>query len=208
MKFLVLLFLCSFPVYLIINANPGYFSHDEFQRSDFLVEYGYKHYFDSLSSLDFSRYKSFDFGFPFRPFSFTIQGLISTFTLQYPVFVHAFSALTSSLVSVVLFLVMRQFHFSGKQSFLISLLFIASPLTLLATGWTAALMDQWFVFFLLLALSSAIWFIKTTKFVYQILSLFLIAILNLSHYFQKKQRSLGQQSFLLFSFFLNRGRKY
>jgi hypothetical protein len=178
MKFSVLLILCSFPVYLIVNSNPGYFSHDEFQRSDFLVEHGYKQYFDNLSSLDFSRYESFDFGFPFRPFSFTVQGLISTFTLEYPVLVHTFSAFTSSLVGVVLFLVIRQFHFSGKHSFLISLLFLASPLSLLATGWTAALMDQWFVFFILLALSSAIWFIKTTKIESQIFSLFLIPIME------------------------------
>ena len=101
---------------------------------------------------------------------------------------------------------MRQFHFSGKQSFLISLLFIASPLTLLATGWTAALMDQWFVFFLLLALSSAIWFIKTTKFVYQILSLFLIAILESLALLSKETAIIG--SAIVFAlFFLSKSWK-
>jgi hypothetical protein len=146
-----LIYLCSFAFLFLLIANPGYFSHDELQRFDFFVQHGFAAYVEAHSQLHVGS----GFGFPVRPFSFFVQGLQNFFLRDFPVFVHLSGVLVTATVASLLYLLSSAFGLPRKLGLAAALIFLASPLSVLATGWSAALMDQWYVLFGLLALAAA-----------------------------------------------------
>lgn len=133
---------------VLLIANPGYFNHDELQRFDYLTRHGFKDYL--IQHVRF--YVGDEFGTPLRPFSFLIQGGLAFFMESYPVLVHLFAVLVHATVACLLFAVLFRFGASESLSLTIALVFVVNPLSIIATGWTAALMDQWYVLFGLITL--------------------------------------------------------
>jgi len=144
----VLIYLCSFAFLFLLIANPGYYSHDELQRYDFFIQHGFRAYLEAYSTLHVGS----GFGFPVRPFSFFVQGLQNFALRDYPVFVHLSAVLVTATVASLYFRLCTAFGLSRRLALASALIFLASPLSALATGWSAALMDQWYVLFGLLAL--------------------------------------------------------
>jgi hypothetical protein len=157
----------------LLSANPGYFSHDELQRYDHVIRYGFVDYFDSYVRL----YQSDTFGTPVRPFSFFIQGLLSLFMENYPVIVHLFAVLIHATVACFLFTLALQFGASTSFSLTMSLTFVINPLAMFAIGWSAALMDQWYVLFGLLTLMYADRYVRAEQRTYHLFLVLLFSTL-------------------------------
>ena len=138
----------SFVLLCLLIANPGYFSHDELQRFDFYVQHGLASYFRAMLNLN----PGTSFATPMRPFAFFIQGLQNLFMHDYPVVVHLSSALVTATIAVLVYAVATAFGLARSTGLLAAFIFIFSPLSVQATGWSAALMDQWFVLWGLLCL--------------------------------------------------------
>lgn len=132
---------------LFLVANPGYFSHDELQKLDHISTYGFKSYVSAYSKI----IPGDEFGVPVRPISFMIQGVLALFMESHPVLVHGFGVLMHALVGCLVFKVIRQLGGDTKFAFTAALIFVFNPMTILATGWSAALMDRLFVLFGLIA---------------------------------------------------------
>lgn len=144
---------------LILITNPGYFSHDELQRWDDVEEFGLIRYFQMYISLPATQSLSD----PFRPFPFAIQGLLSLAQNDFPPLVHLFGALTTGLVGFVFYLLLVEVGLKYSSALASGLIFLVLPTTVLATGWSAALMDQWYVIFGLAALSQSLKYLRTTQ---------------------------------------------
>ena len=151
--------LLSIVMFSIIIANPGYFNHDELQKLDHVRRYGLIDYWAKYVTVAPTQH----FGTPVRPFSFFIQGVLALLMENYPVFVHMIDVLTHAAVAVLLYRLSIQFGCTKTLARSIAFVFIINPLAMLATGWTAALMDRWYLLFGLLALSSAERFILGRK---------------------------------------------
>lgn len=128
---------------LLLISNPGYFSHDELQKLDHIKEFGLKNYIDTYVALQ----QGSNFGVPVRPFSFLMQGILALFMGEYVVVVHLVAVLTHAVVGCLLYAACSRFGMSRALSLTIACVFIVNPLGTLATGWSAALMDRWYVAF-------------------------------------------------------------
>lgn len=133
---------------VLLIANPGYFSHDELQKLDHLTRYGFAHYVSQYLAI----HQTESFGTPVRPFSFFVQGVLAFAMEGYPVLVHLFSVLTHAAVACLLYVVALRLGASKSLGLTTALIFVVNPLAILATGWSAALMDRWYVLFGLVAL--------------------------------------------------------
>lgn len=133
---------------LVLVANPGYYSHDELQRLDYVEVHGFLHYLSAQVVLT----QGEGFGVPVRPVAFFIQGLLSLLMRDYPVIVHLVDVLTHGVVSVLLLLLLSRFGLSRAIALGAACIFALNPMAIIAVGWSAALMDRWFVLFGLLAL--------------------------------------------------------
>lgn len=140
-------------------SNPGVFSHDELQRKDFLDQNGALTYLQNHLKVSVGD----SFSFPVRPFSFFIQGMQSFFLQDFPYIFHLFGVLTTGLAASLFFTILLTYGFSLNSSLTAALIFIILPTSTLATGWAAALMDQWYVIFGLLGLFLSIKFVNTGK---------------------------------------------
>jgi hypothetical protein len=141
-----ILLLCACVLLITLIANPGYYSHDELQRYDFYVQHGFWEYFDRHSRI----LGTTDFAMPVRPIPFYVQGLQNLVLRDYPYIVHLSSVLVHTCSAYLLFLIAMSLGSSRNTSFVAAIIFIFNPLSILATGWSAALMDQWYVLFALL----------------------------------------------------------
>lgn len=144
---------------LILITNPGYFSHDELQRWDDVEEFGLIRYLQMYTSLPVTQ----SLADPFRPFPFAIQGVLSLAQSDFPPLVHLFGALTTGLVGFVFYLFLVEAGFKYSSALVSGLVFLVLPTTVLATGWSAALMDQWYVIFGLAALSQSLRYLRTSQ---------------------------------------------
>ena len=140
---------------ILLISNPGYYSHDELQKLDDILKYGYSSYFERYTELKAGPH----FGYPVRPLSFFIQGIYSYFLEDYPLVVHLCDVFSHIFNACVFYFLASRFKIQKKTAFIASLIFLISPLTTLATGWSAALMDRWYIFFGMLSLLGAYYFI-------------------------------------------------
>ena len=137
---------------VVLLANPGYYSHDELQKLDHIIQHGYLHYFQSFVEIKAGEH----FGYPVRPFSFFIQGVQAYFLENYPFVVHLSGVFSHCLNACLFYAVLVAFKVNRATALCTACIFLASPLTVLATGWSAALMDRWYIGFGLLALLGAV----------------------------------------------------
>ena len=132
---------------LLIIANPGFFSHDEWDKYDHVMQHGLANYWREYLALR----PSTEFGVPMRPVSFFIQGLVAPYMYTYPVLVHLADALMHGLVAILFFVAIRRMHESRQFAWIATLVFLVSPLAAFSVAWPAALMDRLYVLFGLIA---------------------------------------------------------
>ena len=153
--FFVLLAFTTIALCLVL-ANPGYFSHDEFQKLDHIRRHGFADYFFSYVRIT----QGDSFGTPVRPLAFFIQGVLAFAMDDFPFLVHFAAIAMHTLVAYLFFMVIIQMGGKKSLGLLAALLFSINPMTTLATAWSAALMDRLYVMFGLLALLAAVQYIK------------------------------------------------
>lgn len=138
----------SFFALILLIANPSYYSHDELQKLDHVLKYGFYDYIRHYVTISTGGV----FGTPVRPFSFLIQGVLALCMQNFPVVVHFFAVILHSVIACLLFSLVVSFGGDRKLGILASIIFIVSPTSIIATGWSAALMDRMYVFFAVAAL--------------------------------------------------------
>mgnify|MGYP006138610471 CR=1 FL=1 len=144
-----LIIICSSLVLLILLiSNIGYYSHDEWQKLDYILVHGIKSYIFAFGSIHVGD----TFATPVRPVSFIIQGGYALFMENYPVVVHTCDVLSHAIIACLLYKVILRFGGCKKMALIASLIFVVNPLSMIAVGWSAALMDRYYVLFGLLTL--------------------------------------------------------
>ena len=133
--------------HLGILANPGFYSHDEWEKFDQLRASG----FWGAARGYLLPHAGTDFGHPVRPIGFLQQLASAHWMVAAPILPHLFDVLLHALVSVVILLALRDAGATPGLALLVALGFSASPLTTMATGWVGASFDQWYVLFACLA---------------------------------------------------------
>jgi len=131
----------------VLIANPGYYSHDELQKLDHVSRFGIGDYIRHYVVLA----QPEAFGTPVRPFSFLIQGGLALFMQNYPVVVHFMDVLPHVIVAVLLYVLVLRYSQDRLLAVWSALIFAICPMTIIATGWSAALMDRWYILFGILA---------------------------------------------------------
>jgi hypothetical protein len=144
---------------LLIIANPGFFSHDEWDKADYITRYGFAKYVSDYVSLPVT----VEFGHPVRPISFFIQGVAALFMHSYPFVVHLMDVLMHGAVAAMLFVAIRRVNESRQFAWVSTLIFLISPLAALSVAWSAALMDRLYILFGLIAFIAAYDYIKQKR---------------------------------------------
>jgi hypothetical protein len=139
---------------ILLIANPGPFSHDELQKVDHILRFGFADYVHFYARL----YQGTEFGQPVRPVSFLIQGLVSLFMPQYPVVGHGVDVLSHGLITVLVFRAVLLYSAQRQFAWVSALVFACSPLANFSVGWMAALMDRFYILFGLIAFTAALRF--------------------------------------------------
>lgn len=139
---------------LLLVANPGVFSHDELQKVDHVLRYGFADYVHSYARL----YQGTEFGQPVRPVSFLLQGVVSLFMPKYPVVGHLFDVLSHGLITILFFRAVLAYSGHRQLAWIAALVFASSPLVTFSVGWMAALMDRFYILFGLVAFIAALQF--------------------------------------------------
>jgi hypothetical protein len=141
---------------LLIIANPGFYSHDEWQKVDSLDSYNFSAYV-----LDYGRLRAGpQFGFPVRPLGFIQQGISALFMRDAPVIAHGIDVAIHIAVVILVWMVLTECNIDRRRSFLVAAVFAISPLTVLCTGWVGASFDRWYTLFCLM---STFGFIRVLK---------------------------------------------
>ena len=148
---LVSILLVALATSLLIIANPGFFSHDEWDKYDHVMQHGLANYLSEYLRVR----PSTEFGVPMRPVSFLVQGLVAKYMNTYPVLVHLVDVLMHAAVAILLFRVMIRMHPNRQFAWASALLLIVSPLAAFSVAWPAALMDRLYILFGLVAFISA-----------------------------------------------------
>jgi hypothetical protein len=145
------LFLLAILWSLLLVANPGVFSHDELQKVDHVLRHGFADYVNLYARM----YQGTEFGQPVRPISFLVQGVVSLFMPNYPVFGHALDVVSHGLITVVLFRAVLLYSGHRQFAWISAVVFACSPLATFSVGWMAALMDRFYILFGLVAFIAA-----------------------------------------------------
>ncbi len=130
-----------------IIANPGFFSHDEWDRVDFINEYGFWGYMARFMPVQVGP----EFGHPVRPIGFVQQGLSALGMPSAPILVHGFDVLLHTGIALLLYFAVSSLKAPRSFSVLAGLAFALSPLTTGAVGWVGASFDQWYTLFCIAA---------------------------------------------------------
>jgi hypothetical protein len=133
--------------HLGILANPGFYSHDEWEKFDQLRQHGLWGAARGYLRLQ----PGAEFGYPVRPIGFVQQLFSAQWMATAPFVPHLLGVLLHALVAVVILLALRDAGATPAFALLAALAFSASPLTTTATGWVGASFDQWYVLFAALA---------------------------------------------------------
>jgi len=135
----------------LVLANPGFFSHDEWERLDHIRRHGL---WDFLRAYSIP-HAGPEFGHPVRPIGFVQQGLSALLMEPSPFLAHLLDVLMHGAVASLLTLVLHRRGAPPSLALLAGLLLAASPLTAASTGWVAASFDRWLGLFVLLAAGAA-----------------------------------------------------
>lgn len=130
----------------LVLANPGFYSHDEWQKVDAIHTYGFIAYVRAYGRFIAGP----EFGFPVRPLGFIQQGISALFMRDAPVIVHGLDIVTHIAIVIVLWRVLLEWGCGRRHSFWISAIFAVSPLTAFSVGWVGASFDRWYTLFCLL----------------------------------------------------------
>lgn len=130
---------------LILICNPGYYNHDEWQRYDTIVAKGFPFYMRTYGSLRVG----VTFGTPIRPLGFFEEGLTARWMPSDPALLHGIDVLLHMLIALAMLRALLVCGLARPAAVLAAFIFCLSPLAMLATGWTAASFDQWYVLFTL-----------------------------------------------------------
>lgn len=136
---------------VIANAltlfNPGFFSHDEWQRLDHIQAHGFASFVEQYGALKAGP----DFGFPVRPIGFLHQGLSALFMQQHPYVSHFMDVALHALCTLALWWMLQSSPMRGRHATIAALVFAVSPLAAFSTAWVGASFDRFYVLFALVA---------------------------------------------------------
>ena len=136
----------------VILATPGFYSNDEWQKFDHIRLHGFADFARSYATLR----PGPEFGYPVRPIGFLQQGVAAHWMQSAPFVSHLVSVLNHALVALAFVWVLLRARVPSATAGLAGALFVLSPLTSMATAWTAASFDQLYVLFLLLAAAAVL----------------------------------------------------
>lgn len=156
------IFVIGFLSQILLWINPGFYSHDELQWRDVVLQKGLQGFIAQLSEFHVGE----SFGYPVRPLTFLILGLEGLLVENGAQLVHAISVLVTGAVGSLLYWILLRHGLGVKTALSAGLIFLLLPTTVLATGWSAALMDQWFVLFGLGGILLTQSFLKSQRLVY------------------------------------------
>lgn len=152
----LLLFIFAVVTLPLIAANPGYFSHDEFQKLDHIQRHGFADYVSRYVRITSGE----TFGTPVRPLAFFIQGVLAFAMTDFPWIVHLAAIGMHVLAAFIFLKCIIALGGSFSLALLAATLFIVNPMTILATAWSAALMDRLYSIFGLLTLFASIHYVN------------------------------------------------
>jgi len=147
-RFIAWLFLFCIFTHLLVIANPGFFSHDEWQKYDHVSTRGLADFVSAYGELK----PGPDFGYPVRPLGFIQQGFASAFMMDAPWFSHLVEVIVHFSNVLVLMLLLRQAGASSRLVRVAAVIFVISPLSITSTGWSAASFDRIYPFFAMWAI--------------------------------------------------------
>jgi hypothetical protein len=130
----------------IVLANPGFYSHDEWEKFDHVRLHGFQDFARAYGEIK----PGPEFGYPMRPIGFIQQGIASLWMQSAPPLAHLVGVANHALVALIFVWVLLRAGVARATAGLAGALFVVSPLTTMATGWVAASFDQLYVLFLLL----------------------------------------------------------
>jgi hypothetical protein len=107
---------------LTLIANPGYYSHDEWQRFDHYMNHGFKSYIFEHSQIHVGS----SFGAPVRPVAFILQGIHNLVFQSHPFLVHLISATNTILVAIALYAGCIHYGLHRRSALLAAALFVIS----------------------------------------------------------------------------------
>jgi hypothetical protein len=136
----------TFAAHVLVLANPGYFSHDEWQRADEVEAYGLVNYFDLYTKI----HAGPNFGFPVRPIGFVQQGISAIWMQSTPIIPHGIDVALHAAVVLLLWSLLVRVGFGRRRALLAGAFFAISPLATVSVGWVGASFDRWYVFFSLI----------------------------------------------------------
>lgn len=132
--------------HVLTLANPGYYSHDEWQRADFVRDHGITQYVQTFGKVIAGP----NFGHPVRPIGFVQQALSSTWMTRAPIVPHAVDVGLHALVVLLLWALLLKVGVSRRRAWLAASIFAVSPLAASVVGWVGASFDSWYVLFSLI----------------------------------------------------------
>lgn len=130
-----------------IILNPGFYSHDEWDKFDYVQRLGLWPYIWQLMRI----FPGPEFGYPVRPWGFAQQAISSVWMVTAPVIPHLIDVLIRAAAAVVIYLAIDNLGFGRRVAMAAGALFALSPLAVMATGWVGASFDQWYTLFTCLA---------------------------------------------------------
>jgi hypothetical protein len=152
----VRLILLALLICLVLVANPGFYSHDELEKVDHILRYGFADYFKDYVTLKPGE----GFAFAVRPVAYFVEGVVSLFFHKYPFLIHMTDVLMHAIVAYLLFIAALRLSGNRKVAWAGALIFLANPLVSFSVGWSGALMDRLYLLFGLLAFIAAHNYIK------------------------------------------------
>jgi hypothetical protein len=150
MNVYIKLIVISLIFYIPIIVNPGFYSHDELQIYDQVSKLGLLKFIGNIISTDVTNYEFFSI--PYRPIPMIWEGILSVFMKDYTFVVHLINVLIHSFGAFIFYLIIQRIsNGNNKLAMISSIIFLLNPLSIFAFGWSAALMDQFYVIFLMAA---------------------------------------------------------
>jgi len=149
LRVILLLLVVTLVSHILVISNMGFYSHDEWERYDHVLKYGFIDFFNSYMKVVPGQ----EFGMPVRPVGFLEQGLTSFYMYEFPVLPHLIDTLLHYLCSVLFYFNLLRFSVTPLLALVSALCFVVSPLSISATAWVGASFDNWLLIFTLLSFS-------------------------------------------------------
>lgn len=146
-KVVVLLLVVAMAANFFTLLNPGFFSHDEWQRLDHIKLHGFADFVAQYGAVKAGP----DFGFPVRPIGFLHQGFAALFMQNQPFVAHLLDVVLHGMCVLALWWMLQQSPLRGRHALVAALVFAVSPLAAFSTAWVGASFDRFYVLFALLA---------------------------------------------------------